>query len=112
MAQQHYKALFKKALLQFVTEPDPFLAMLKWVMTEMMRIEAEAKVGAAKGSPSGKSPIRGPFKADLARAGKKSIRRAAAAPIGDYGKHFPSWLDQLSLESPEREISRLRSIYL
>jgi transposase-like protein len=35
--------------LQFITEPDPFLAMLKWVMTEMMRIEAEAKVGATKG---------------------------------------------------------------
>jgi transposase-like protein len=49
MAQQHYKALFKKALLQFITEPDPFLAMLKWVMTEMMRTEAEAKVGATKG---------------------------------------------------------------
>jgi putative transposase len=48
MAQQHYKALFKKALLQFITEPDPYLAMLKWVMTEMMRIEAEARVGAAK----------------------------------------------------------------
>lgn len=37
--QQHYKTPFKKALLQFITEPDPFLAMLKWVMTEMMRIE-------------------------------------------------------------------------
>jgi transposase-like protein len=49
MAQQHYRTHFKKALLQFITEPDPFLAMLKWVMTEMMRIEAEAKVGAAKG---------------------------------------------------------------
>jgi len=49
MAQQHYRTPFKKALLQFITEPDPFLAMLKWVMTEMMRIEAEAKVGAAKG---------------------------------------------------------------
>jgi aromatic ring-cleaving dioxygenase len=47
--QQHYKSPFKKALLQFITEPDPFLAMLKWVMTEMMRIEAEAKVGAVKG---------------------------------------------------------------
>jgi hypothetical protein len=35
MAQQHYKTLFKKALLQFITEPDPFLAMLKWVMTEL-----------------------------------------------------------------------------
>ena len=49
MAQPHYKAPFKKALLQFITEPDPFLAMLQWVMTEMMRIEAEAKVGAIKG---------------------------------------------------------------
>jgi len=49
MAQKHYRTPFKKALLQFITEPDPFLAMLRWVMTEMMRIEAEAKVGAAKG---------------------------------------------------------------
>lgn len=49
MAQQHYRTPFKKALLQFITEPDPFLAMLKWVMTEMMRIEAESKVGASKG---------------------------------------------------------------
>ena len=49
MAQQHYRTPFKKALLQFITEPDPFLSMLKWVMTEMMRIEAEAKVGATKG---------------------------------------------------------------
>ena len=49
MAQQHYRTPFKKALLQFLTEADPFLAMLQWVMTEMMRIEAEAKVGAVKG---------------------------------------------------------------
>ncbi len=49
MAQQYYWTPFKKALVQFITEPDPFLAMLKWVMTEMMRIEAEATVGAAKG---------------------------------------------------------------
>ena len=49
MAQQYYRTPFKKALLQFITEPDPFLAMLKWVMTEMMRIETEAMVGAAKG---------------------------------------------------------------
>lgn len=52
MAHRHYKSPFKKALLQFITEPDPFLAMLKRVMTEMMRIEAEAKVGAAKGKHS------------------------------------------------------------
>ncbi|HOW86792.1 MAG TPA: IS256 family transposase [Candidatus Aminicenantes bacterium] len=52
MAQQHYKSPLEKALLQFIAEPDPYLAMLKWVMTEMMRIEAEAKVGAAKGKHS------------------------------------------------------------
>jgi len=49
MAQGHYRTPFKKALLQLITEPDPFLAMLKWVMTEMTRIEAEAKFGAIKG---------------------------------------------------------------
>ena len=42
----------RKGLLQFIAEPDPFLAMLKWVMTEMMRIEVEAKAGAAKGKHS------------------------------------------------------------
>ncbi|MCG7851177.1 MAG: hypothetical protein MIO92_01505 [Methanosarcinaceae archaeon] len=52
MAQQHYKSLFKKARSQFITESDPFLAMLKWVMTEMMRTKAEAKIGAAKGNRS------------------------------------------------------------
>jgi hypothetical protein len=35
--------------LQFISEPDPFLAELKWVMTEIIRIEAEAKVGTTKG---------------------------------------------------------------
>ncbi len=52
MAQQHYRTPFKKALFQFITEPGPFLAMLQWVMTEIMRIEAETKVGAAKGKHS------------------------------------------------------------
>jgi putative transposase len=52
IAQQHYRTPFKKTLFQFITESDPFLAMLKWVMTEMMRIEAEAKVGAVKGKHS------------------------------------------------------------
>ena len=52
MAQRHYKGLFKKALLQFVTEPDPVLAMLEWVAGQMMQIEAEAKVGAEKGKHS------------------------------------------------------------
>jgi hypothetical protein len=49
MALQNYGTAFKRALLQFITKADPFLAMLNWVMTEMLRIEAEAQVGAAKG---------------------------------------------------------------
>jgi putative transposase len=53
MAQRHYRSALKKALLQFIAEPDPLLAMLRWVMTELMRIESEAKVGAVKGKHSG-----------------------------------------------------------
>ena len=78
MAQQHYNALFKKALLQFITEPDPFLAILKWVMTEMMMIQIEEK---------------GRFAAHLKQIwlepDKESARRAAAALIDDYEKRFP-----------------------
>lgn len=53
MAQRYYRSALKKALLRFIAEPDPLLAILRWVMTEMMRIESEAKVGAAKGKHSG-----------------------------------------------------------
>jgi len=49
MAQTHYKTLLRKALLGFITKPDPVLAMLQWVAQQMMLIEAEAKVGAEKG---------------------------------------------------------------
>ncbi len=48
MVQRHYKGLFKEALLQFVTEPCPVLAMLEWVAEHIMQIEAEARVGAEK----------------------------------------------------------------
>ncbi len=56
MAQRHYRSDLRKALLQFIAEPDPLLCMLRWVMTELMRIESEAKVGAAKGKHSGERP--------------------------------------------------------
>jgi transposase-like protein len=49
MAQTHYKTLFRKVLLGFITEQDPVLAMLEWVAQMMMLIEAESKVGAEKG---------------------------------------------------------------
>ena len=48
MAPTHYKRLLRKVLLGFITEQDPFLAMLEWVARQMMLIEAEAKVGAEK----------------------------------------------------------------
>jgi putative transposase len=52
MAQAHYKVLLQKVLLGCISEPDPILAMLRWVTEQMMRIESEAKVGAEKGSHS------------------------------------------------------------
>ncbi len=52
MAQPHYKALLRKVLLGCISEPDPVLAMLRWVTDQMMRIESEAKVGAVKGAHS------------------------------------------------------------
>ena len=100
MAQQHYKTLFKKALLQFITEPDPFLAMLKWVMTEMMRIETEAKVGATKGKhakcvfrgiPAGYSDgKRPPFRAKPA-----TDSDGKAATFGRLSERWPEWLGKL-----------------
>lgn len=52
MAQTHYKTLLQKVLLGCISEPDPVLALLRWVADQMMRIEAEAKVGAEKGAHS------------------------------------------------------------
>jgi len=49
MAQTHYKTLFRKVLLGFITEQGPVLAMLEWVAQIMMQVEAESKVGAEKG---------------------------------------------------------------
>ena len=38
--------IFKELLTKFVTEEDPILSMLKWMMEQLMEIEAEQKVGA------------------------------------------------------------------
>lgn len=47
MAHHDYRTPFKKAQLQIIAESDLFLAMLSRVMSEVIRMEAEAKVGAA-----------------------------------------------------------------
>ena len=52
MAQTHYNEVFKRKLMDFVAEKDPLLAMLEWTAKQLMQIEAEAKVGARKGTHS------------------------------------------------------------
>jgi len=41
--------IFREILTGFVGEEDPLLSMLKWMMDQLMRIEAEQKIGASKG---------------------------------------------------------------
>jgi len=49
MAKKDDTAAYKKLLLHFMGEADPLYAMLQWLTEEMMKVEAELKVGAAKG---------------------------------------------------------------
>ena len=49
MARTNLITHFQKLLLQFITEPDPLLAMLQWMTEQLMQTEAEAKAGAPKG---------------------------------------------------------------
>jgi putative transposase len=52
MAQRDYKAFLEKWLTRFLLEDDPIKAMLEWLLGELMKVEAEAKVGAPKGKHS------------------------------------------------------------
>ena len=52
MAQRDYKAIFEKLLAGFLMEDDPIRAVVEWVFNQLMKIEAEAKVGAPKGKHS------------------------------------------------------------
>jgi len=52
MAQRDYKGLLGKLLTGFLVEEDPLKAMLEWLAEELMRVEAEARVGAEKGKHS------------------------------------------------------------
>ncbi|MHA1380990.1 MAG: hypothetical protein ACTSRG_21695 [Candidatus Helarchaeota archaeon] len=40
MGRNHYKEVFRKVLLGFISEQDPVLAMLEWIAQQMMQIEA------------------------------------------------------------------------
>jgi len=52
MAHTNVITHFQKLLLQFITEPDPLLAMLQWLTEQLMQVEAEEKIGAPKGKHS------------------------------------------------------------
>ncbi|MCD6194211.1 MAG: IS256 family transposase [Candidatus Aminicenantes bacterium] len=52
MAPKNYKEVLKKMLVEFINQEDPLLAMLEWLAHQLMQIEAESKVGAAKGKHS------------------------------------------------------------
>jgi len=57
MARRDYKALLEGLLTGFLTEEDPVKAMLEWLLTELMKIESEAKVGAGRGKHSGRGRL-------------------------------------------------------
>lgn len=52
MASSQDTAAYEQLLSQFIGEPDPLQAMLEWITTQMMQIEASQKVGASKGQHS------------------------------------------------------------
>jgi transposase-like protein len=52
MASSKDTTLYEGLLSQFIGEPDPLQAMLEWITTQMMQIEASQKVGASKGQHS------------------------------------------------------------
>ncbi|GGK36726.1 hypothetical protein GCM10010965_32070 [Caldalkalibacillus thermarum] len=48
MAYQHSTLSFEQMLLQFMSEQDPMLAMLRWHCEQMMEAEVTAKTKAQK----------------------------------------------------------------
>jgi len=48
MAQRDYKAMLERMLTGFLLEEDPLKSMLEWLVGELMKVEAEAKVGVEK----------------------------------------------------------------
>lgn len=46
MAYSYTNKIFKKMLLQFITEEDPMLAMLKWLCEQLMETEVTSKINA------------------------------------------------------------------
>ena len=53
MAKRNDTEYFKRKLLEFIAEEDPLLTMMQWILDQLMQMEAEGKVGAAKGEHNG-----------------------------------------------------------
>jgi hypothetical protein len=82
MAQRDYKAFLQGMLTGFLTEEDPVKSILEWLLRELMKIEAEAKVGAPKGkhSKERKTYFSGPQGAEAGHSSRDDIS------IGAEGK--------------------------
>jgi putative transposase len=48
MAHPNSTVPFEKMLMQFLTAPDPMLAMLEWLCDQLMEVEITTKLGAGK----------------------------------------------------------------
>ena len=48
MVYSNTNANFEKMLLQFMSEDDPMLSMLKWLCEQLMEAEVTSRVNAAK----------------------------------------------------------------
>lgn len=49
MAKRNDTEYFKRKLLDFITHDDPLLSLMQWLLDQLMQMESEQKVGAAKG---------------------------------------------------------------
>ncbi len=52
MARKDSNGILREMLLGFVQEEDPLYSLLNWLVHELMLVEAESKVGSAKGKHS------------------------------------------------------------
>ena len=48
MAYQNSTVPFEKMLLNFISNDDPMLSMLKWLCEKLMETEVQTKLGAEK----------------------------------------------------------------
>jgi hypothetical protein len=55
MAQREHRTLVRRLQTGFLTEQDPMKARLEWLLTELMKIETDARLGAPRDKHSGET---------------------------------------------------------